>query len=75
MAELDSNPCLPPTKAWASCIVLGSLQMKTPQPLGKQNYWPGCLPLNGVTSLQLKKQMMKKVLGEKRPVYKHSLIN
>lgn len=75
MAELDRNPYLPPSKAWDSSMVLGSLQMEPSQSAGEQNYWPGSLPLNGVTSLWLKKQMMKKVLGEKMPVYKHSLIN
>lgn len=55
--------------------MLGGLQMEPPQPVGEQIYWPGSLLLNGVTSLWLKKQMMKKVLEEKMSVYKYSLIN
>lgn len=50
--------------------------MEPPQPIGEENDWPGSLPLNVVTSLWLKKQMMMKTVPEeKMPVYKHSLIN
>lgn len=49
--------------------------MEPLQAVGEQNYWPGSLPLKGVTSLWLKKQMMKIVLEDKMAVYKRSLIN